>query len=225
MGMGIYTPAEAAFYARVHTQVINRWLYGDKRGDRVLDAQVTLPDDKVVTFLDFVQALAIREIRTRHKIDLKRIRDAVRVAEEMGIRYPFARKHTAYLFGDHSGAGHGDIVLKIGDKMIQASGKAKKNLVLNTIAQLYLEDLAFSESGLAEQYTAWRGSGKREVIMNPHIRFGEPFIAGCDFTAQTLWEAYEIEGGIQEAAKAYDIDPEYVVLALRYQDHLLARAA
>lgn len=226
LGIGLYAPAEAAFYARVQTKTINRWLYGDRQGERVIHTQLPAQDQKVVTFLDFVQSLAIREIRSRHNVDLQKIRQAVDLAEARGIRYPFAVQHTAYLFSDNKDEGHGNIVLKINDRLIQASGDARRNIVMKEVAQLYLQDLAFSPStGLAESYTAWKGPAGKRIVMNPKIRFGEPVVESCGYTAQTLWESYEIEGGVVAAAEAYDVPSEDIELALRYYDHLLNSSA
>lgn len=226
LGLGIYTPAEAAFYARVMTQTMNRWIYGDKRGDRVIDPQIRNPDEKVVTFLDFVQSLAIREIRGRHKVPLDKIRDAVVLARERNIQYPFAVQHTAFLFSDGESKGHGEIVLDINGQMIQASGDARKNIIIKDVAQLYLKDLKFSpETGLAEEYVAWTDIEGRQIVMNPKIRFGEPIVKDVGYTAQSLWEAYEIEGGIEAAANAYGVENAYIELSLRYHDHLLTVSA
>ncbi|MBI1902061.1 MAG: hypothetical protein HYS13_13240 [Planctomycetia bacterium] len=226
LGIGLYTPAEAAFYARVRTQTMNRWLFGDKRNARVLATQVEGDGEKVVTFLDFVQALAIRAIRSKHKIPLEKIRQAVDLARsEYGIQYPFAVDHTTYLFSDEQDEGHGEIVLKIGDKLVQASGVSRKNLILREVAELYIRDLKFDpETSLAQEYTAWKGEHGR-IVMNPHIRFGEPVVERCGYSAQTLWEAYEIEGGIKNAAESYLVDEADVELALSYFDHLLSSSA
>ena len=65
LGIGIYTPEEAAFYARVKTQVLNRWLFGDGRGANVVKPERCGKDeDRIVTFLDLVQAIAIRRQTT-----------------------------------------------------------------------------------------------------------------------------------------------------------------
>lgn len=218
LGIGIYSAAEAAFYARIQTRTINRWIFGNKQGRQVVTPQLVSDDQKFVTFLDFIQALAIREIRSRHDVDLEKIRQAVELAENRGIRYPFAQRHSAFLFGDN-------IALEIDGQLIQASGDGRKNLLMKEIAQLYLKDLYFStESGLACRYVAWRDENG-QIVMNPQFRFGEPVVENCGYTAQTLWEAYEIEGGINAAADAYNVKPGDVEIALRYHDHLLNSSA
>jgi hypothetical protein len=34
LGLGMYTPAEAAMYARVSTQLMSRWIHGSAAGGR-----------------------------------------------------------------------------------------------------------------------------------------------------------------------------------------------
>lgn len=234
LDIGIFTPAEAAVYARVRTGVMNRWIFGDAIGESVLVAQLAGHGEKVVTFLDFVQTLAVRVLRTRHKIPLERIRQAVMVAREQGIKYPFAVEHTTYIYGDPEGTTRrsgveerlpSDIAIKIGGKIIQASGHARRNLLIRPVAELYMKDLHFDpESGFADEYIAWKRDEQR-IVMNPRRRFGEPIVERCGYTASTLWEAYEIEGGIEAAARAYGVENRDVELACEYYDHLLNNAA
>ena len=56
LGIGLYAPSEAAFYARVSTQLMTRWIHGNKQGSPVVEAEIARSNDKIVTFLDFVQA-------------------------------------------------------------------------------------------------------------------------------------------------------------------------
>src|SRR5690349_307789 len=97
LGVGIYTVAEAAFYARVHPTTLHRWLYGTADGEAVLRPEIE--DEKIVTFVDFVEALAVRAIRLEHKLSLSKIRQAVKVATDTyGVLHPLAREHITYLF-------------------------------------------------------------------------------------------------------------------------------
>lgn len=97
---------------------------------------------------------------------------------------------------------------------------------MKEVAQLYLQDLVFShQTGLAEAYTAWKDQDGRRIIMNPKVRFGEPVVESCGYTAQALWEAYEIEGGVEAAADAYKVEKADIELSLRYYDHLMNNSA
>ncbi len=230
LGIGIYTAREAALYARVSPRLMGRWIFGDNQGDSVITAQIGIREEtKIVTFLDFVQALAIRSIRSTFKIPLPKIRQAVQQAKDrFGVEYPFAMKHTTYLCSDGKKEGHGEIIIRVGDaddggefkeRYIQISGKRRGNLVMKEVVELYLEDLSFDDSGVANEYCAWKkGDGK--VVMNPHRRFGEPVIPSCGYTAETLYEASINEGGIDAAAEAFGVSRDDVKLAWSYFDHL-----
>ena len=219
LGIGIYTPAEAAFYARVRTQTLTRWLFGSEQGESVVAPQIPVNDDKVVTFLDFVQTLAIRSIKTQYpKISLQKIRKAVDVAQDtLGIEYPFAREHKTFVLNER------EIVLEVEENLVQISGKHFGNLLIGPIAELYMKRIEYSDNGLASGYRAW-GELEAPIVMNPKRRFGEPIVLSCGYTAQTLWEASIVEGGLDAAARAYGVRPEEVALACDYYDHLTSAA-
>src|ERR1700690_3903874 len=97
IGSGIYTISEAAMYARVRPQLLTRWLFGGAGSDAVISPQFDT-SDRMVSFLDLVQCLAIREIRMQRKILLKKFRQAIEVAKTaFKLDYPFATKHVTYL--------------------------------------------------------------------------------------------------------------------------------
>jgi uncharacterized protein (DUF433 family) len=213
LGIGIYTPSEAAFFARVPTQTINRWIFGNSRGQPVIERQVR--GEKVVTFLDFVQALSIRIITTLHKVPLVKIREAHDEAvKHYGLTYPFARPHTTYLLGDKT------IVLRHSDDDYRPlTGPTKGNKMLTKIVEPFVRNLVY-EDDIAVRYCAWREQN-REILMDPRVRFGEPIIKPCGHSAKTLWEAYQTEGGVDEAAEAYGVAREDVEVACSYYDHLV----
>jgi uncharacterized protein (DUF433 family) len=232
LGIGLYSPEEAAFYARVQPRLLNRWLFAQE-GENVVEPQIIPSNgEKTVTFLDLIQALAIRAIRNQYKIPLQKIREAViNARQKWGVEYPFAMKHTTCLFSDKQKAGHGEILIRLpghddltDERLVQLSGKKSGNLVMHQIVEVYLDELSFDAEGLA---TEWRPLQWRQdsVLLNPHRRFGEPLIESCGHTAQTLWEASEAEGGIKNAARAYGVSEDAVRLACKYYDHLRSNAA
>lgn len=238
VGHGIYTPSEAALYARVQTQLLNRWMYS-RGGEPVIEPEFGR-DDKSVSFLDLIQALAIREIRNDYQVPLEKIREAYdRARCEWNIKYPFAMKHRTFLFGeDEPQPSEGrkrrmkrrmELVINLGDdqsaKYVQITGKEHGNLMIAEIAQVYMLDLTFDpKTGLADEYRPLTYRN-RSVLMNPKVRFGEPIIETCGVTALTLYESYKTEGSVDAAAKAYGVDREDVELAIKYNDFLQRPAA
>jgi uncharacterized protein (DUF433 family) len=220
LGIGLYTPREAAFYARVPTQTLTRWVFGNV-GEPVTNRQVKDADEKLVTFLDFIQALAIRAIRIRHKVPLQSIRQAYDEAvQHYGLDYPFARDHKVFLLGDTK-----TLVVRLKDDDYRAiSGRTRGNKIITQIVEPFLNDVTF-EDDLAARFIAWHGRDNLNITMNPKHRFGEPIIEDCGYTARALWDAYETEGGVEAAAKAYGVKTAHVLLACEYYDYLAGTSA
>jgi uncharacterized protein (DUF433 family) len=219
-GTGLFTPREAALYARIPVSVVSRWFFGNKSGTRVLEPELVDSDERIITFLDFVQTLAIRAIRQHHRISLEKIRSAIEVAEkEFGLRCPLARRHTTYLLGRDI-----QIVPQLGGDPVQVTGAARGQISLRPIVEIHLRDLGWDAQGLANSYRAFQW-GTRDVSIDPTRRFGEPLVPSCNYAARVLWEAAESEGSIEAAAEAYGVEPSEVEVACRYFDHLHGAAA
>jgi len=221
LGIGLYTASEAAFYARIQTRTLNRWLYGDSQGEPVIDPQRGR-SVRDVSFLDFVQALAIRAITTGPKpgrIPLPKIREAVEEAKQQyGVPYPFAMEHITFLLGD-------TVIIRLKDYDYRPlTGTTKGNRLLTEVVEVCKKNLKFGPAGIAEQITAW-GSGDQTIIMNPRLRFGEPTFPSYGYTAQTLWESTASEGSIVAASRAYGVPEDVIAAACEYWDHLQGRAA
>lgn len=233
LGIGIYSTAEAALYARVSRQLMSRWVFGAASGKPVIERQLRDSSEKVITFVDFVQTLAVREVRNRWRVPLQRIRQGVDEARQRyGVDYPLACRHKIFVFGDRESRGHGQIVIRRPDdddpnvdQYVQLTGRERGNLLLGPVVEMFLEDLQFDPTtGLASQYSPM-SDGNARIVLNPHRRFGEPIVDPGGYTAETLWDATNIEGGIEAAAEAFGVTVGEVRLANRYFDMLQNRAA
>ena len=217
--MGIYTPVQAARLARLHTRTLERWVDGNAHGEAVIDRQMPASESGVVSFVDFVQAMAIRAIRLERRLSLQKIRETIEHAREMGISHPFARKHQTYLFAD-------DVVIWLveEDRLVEVTGKYKKQHLIRPIVELYLEDLGFDSTGLANRYDAMR-DGDTRIVLDPEVNFGAPTVFPCRYTVGALLDAVQGEGSPEAAAVAYGVAERVVKLALRYDDVLSGTAA
>ena len=133
-GSGLYTLGEAAKYARMHPVTLARWFKGDDYCKRVFP----LEDSKIITFLDFVQVLAVRNLRVNYNVKLQKIREAVeRASKNYKIQYPFARKRTVYLFD-------GEVWIQPeGKTLIQLSGKEHGQTGITPVIERFYEDISF----------------------------------------------------------------------------------
>jgi uncharacterized protein (DUF433 family) len=213
LGIGLYSAEDVALYARVSRRLVNRWFFG-KEGKLAISPQ-RISDEKFFPFLDFVQVMAIREIRQApHYVSLKKIRQLLEIAQnEQGISHPFATKGITFIWGDELG-----LMLPDGT-LVEASGKHRRNMLLKEVVVLYKEDLGYDPEGIANLYHAFRW-GDCVVDMNPKVRFGEPIVTSCGYSAQTLRDAAVSEGNMDAAAKAYGVSRTEVEAACRYFDHL-----
>ncbi len=220
LGQGLYTLPEAAFLARVRTRLFSRWLFGDGKGNSVIAPQYKDPDEKLISFLNFVEALTIRSIRVFHpRVPLQRIREAYDEAQaRYGVTHPFARKHTTFLLGESK-----TIVIRLkDDDYRELAGPSRGSRMITQVVETHLHELTFSGE-LAVEYCAWPPQGQPDatrIVMNPKRAFGEPVLTSSGYTAQTLWEASETEGGTDAAARSFGIDRQEVELACQYYDHL-----
>lgn len=217
LGTGIYSVPEAALYARVSTAVLSRWVFGTASGQPVIEPQYGR-DERVVSFLDLVQTLAVREIRLQRKVPLSKFRQAIRLAKErFGLDHPFARRHCTYLLGD-------ELVIRPGpsrDEYVEASGRHTGQRLFPFV-EMYLENLDFATDGLAAKYRIY--TGPVPVTMDPSVRFGEPLLPS-GYTPFALWDAIKAEGGIDRAARAYGVPVEEVQTAYRFVSDHLGRVA
>jgi hypothetical protein len=216
LGSGIFSISEAALYARVSPQLLSRWMFGTNSGDIVFPPQFQT-NDKLLSFLDLVQAVAIREIRVQKKIPLVKFRQAIKTAKMMyKLDRPFAKKHVTYWTG-------GEIVIRPSDAVfVEASGKHAGQPQFQFV-EYYLEKLEFDSSGMANLYRIFSHEGV-DIKMNPKIRFGEPMLPS-GYSAGAVWDAIDIEGGLDGARKACGIPLKEVQTAYRFYVDFLGKLA
>ncbi len=226
LGVGIYTPAEAAHYARVTTEMISRWVYGSKkRGAAVVQSQIYDDPDRTVTFLDFIQCIAVRQLRKQKPPpSLQLIRTAYKEAvSRYAVSYPFAMKHQSCYDGKA-------IWIKLPwkdededneDEMLytKVTGKQRGQGMMANVAQMYIDRIRFDDTTcMAQEFTLYHDEiGK--VVMDPKRRFGEPLLPS-GFSLATVLDAYRPRKDARGVAESFEIPMEEVTLALRCEDHL-----
>jgi len=221
LGKGMYTVAEAALYCRVSTAMMTRWMFGNSSGDAVMVPQFGT-EERLVSFLDLVQTLAIREIRNQHKVPLPKFRQALQLAENaLALKYPFARHHCTYLLNN-------ELVIRRTqdeDDFVEASGNHRGQRLFPFV-EMYLKSLDFTPEGLAYKYRIFASNHSKPVAvtMDPQVRFGEPLLPS-GYTALTIYEAIKTEGGVERAAHAYGIGVDEAEAAYQFADHLSGKAA
>lgn len=209
---GVYTVPQAAYLARLHPTTLRRWIDTERVDTPAISRRLPDSPKGVVSFVDFIQLLAVRAIRRKKKVSLPKIRAVVQEAEKRGVEYPFARRHTIFLLGN-------DLALKINDNLIWATGKDRDQQLMEPIVEPYLDDLGWDSSGLANSFSPLT-NGTSKIVLMPSQRLGAPVVDTCGYTVNALLEAVQSEGSIKNAAMMCEVEVDEIKLALRYDDSL-----
>jgi uncharacterized protein (DUF433 family) len=221
-GTGVYSIPEAARYARMHPATLRSWFSGGKDRRPLRPNEIDSQDFKGLTFLDFVEAIAIRSLRRDYGISFQRIRQAVNLAKSRyGIDHPFAMEHhRTFVVGK-------EIHITLPEDQVnpvQITGKDVGQKSFRPCLEGYMQDLTFDGNGVANLYRAFEYRNQ-EIILTPKIHFGEPVVKENGYTALTLYKAAVIEGSIERAATLYDASIESVEASYRYFNQELTEAA
>jgi uncharacterized protein (DUF433 family) len=216
---GLFTLSEASRFARMPFNTLRYWLYGTTVQPALRDSQIKSDEGKFITFLEFIEALAIRSLRQERKVPLPKIREAIKVAnEKYGIKYPFAQQaHKTVLIGK-------DMHILFGEDVIGLTGKERDQKSFKPFLEPYMENLRYNVHKVACEYVAYRfGDGPEKIItMNPRFSFGEPMVGRTGYSAETLWRAALAEGSIDKTCQYYEVERDAVVAACDYWQGLLA---
>lgn len=225
VGIGLYTPAEAARLSGVPAGKITRWLTGHRIGNRFYEplwrSQIDLNDDKV--YLGFRDLMEVRVANAlmEKKISAIRVRAAIEMAREIyGIDRPLSTENFR-----HNGR---DIFMQVIER--DADGEEREALI-NTFRRQYefkaimepsLKNIEFDDAGTPRFW--WpRGKGT-PIIVDPARSFGQPIDAGSSVPTAVLAAAGQFQG-VQMAAKAYEVSAAAVRRAMKFEDDLPKRLA
>ena len=218
---GLYTVGQAAMFAGIPKNTLNYWHYGTKSSSPLRAPEINREEGKFLTFLEFVEALAIRSLRKEKNITHPKIREAIQEAQQRyKIEHPFAQwEHKTVIVGR-------DLHIVIGEEaMVGLTGRDKAQRSFKPFLEPYMENLRFDTNKVACEYTAYRyGDGDKIITMNPRLAFGEPLVGKTGYTAEALWKAAVAEGSIDLACRYYEVDRESVVAACNYWEGLAEAA-
>src|SRR5258708_12947907 len=159
---GLYSIPEAARYAKMHQNSLRNWFAGGSDREPIRKPEIDSPDFKAITFLDLIEAVAIRSFRVDYNVSFQKIREAVRNAKEKyGIDHPFAHeKHKTVLVGK-------DLHIFLGedaDNPVQLTGKLIGQKSMKPCIEAYIKDLEFDLRGMPKFSTPFRYKTQQVII-------------------------------------------------------------
>ncbi len=233
VGTGLYTPREAARLARVTSEAICRWVFGDNGHEAVVRA--SLSEERIISFRNLVEAMSIHSARSQTRVSLQGIRKSVENAERVWHRqHVLARRHRMFRWGDMLliefddgtmvGASRGVRNQRFMPEVVKDYLKPVRDHSAVEVVQSHQRKLTFGEDGLACAWEVLRGEDGMSVVLDRRLRFGQPVVQPFGITARTLVDAVAGEGSVEAAAAMYEVPAGAVHLAFEFSN-LYARAA
>jgi uncharacterized protein (DUF433 family) len=219
IGIGVYTPAEAARLIGVPPSTLQRWLRGYKKGEQEYDPlwrpSLDLGDERTyLTFLDLVQArVAIAFINAG--LSPQKVRKAIELGRTiLDSTYPFA---SARLRTDGN-----TVMLQVltpgeDDRLIDLFRDGQ--YLMKHVVEPSLKGLEFDKDLAVRWWPAGKGD---RIVIDPRRQFGQPIDAETGVPTSVLATAVTAEGSVENAARAYRVPTAAVRRALRFEQKLAA---
>lgn len=205
-GSGLYTAREAACYAEMPVQTLKNWFLDEGNIERVREPQISPENGLYLTFLDLIEAVTIRQLRTQRQVTLRAIREAISIAyNRWGDSHPFGHKDYKIMTNNR------EIVVwqKCEQNPIEVSGRSRGATYFSEFKGIY----DFLEYDGLSPVPALYNAGKfanKTITIDPNTLLGRPRVRGASVSAPALYKAALAEGSDELAAQLYDVDIETV---------------
>ncbi|KRE21383.1 hypothetical protein ASE66_28535 [Bosea sp. Root483D1] len=220
IGLGLYTPAEAARLIKVPAAKLTRWLKGHGSGNRTYPplwhGQVDLHDDKLyLGFLDLVQS-RMASAFIAAGLSPQKVRRALILARELIEHdHPFAtsrfRTDGRTLLLEALGEDEDDRPLVDLFKRGQ--------YVMHKVIEPSLKGIDFDTDIAARWWPRGRAS---DIVLDPARQFGQPIIESVGIPTSILSAAAEAEGSVTRAARLFRVSTAAVQRAVDFEHGLAA---
>lgn len=217
-GIPAYRLTDAAAYLNIPKATLRSWIkgyyYPIKGGKKLFEPIVHLPDPDVLllSYTNLVEAFVLSSLRRKHKIDLFKIRKAIKsLQRKFKSRHPLAEHQFETNGIDLFVQQYGDLV-NVGQN---------DQLAWRQILHNYLERVEHDPSGKAARLYPFIRLGDtdqpRNIVINPYVSFGKPVIAGTGLPTRVVAERYKAGDSIPQIARDYGRKDEEIDDAIRYE--------
>lgn len=206
-----YSYADADYLAGTPRGTSKRWVsgyeYTSPRGDRITQPPVTsgILRQGAVSFLDLVEIIATGQLKERG-FSLKAIRQIVQNCQDiLGVERPLATLKFK--------TGGCEVFVDAGRHLMEV-GKRKRELAWREILEPFLDSLDYTQ-GLASRW--WPQGRDGTVVVDPNYGFGFPVIRNSGVRTETILERFRAGDEMTEIAEDFNLRPDDVERALRFE--------
>lgn len=221
-GIGAYTLTEAGHLLGVSPVTLKRWLFGysyQHHGPVTKQQPLWTPqygaeqDEPLLGFRDVIEARVVAGLRSLG-IGLPTIRQCLlRASDIVQDTHPFSTR----LFKSDGKK----IFLEITDHIKKADQEPalidlkSRQRVFKAIVAPSFVDLSF-DAEVASRW--WLLPNKRTIVLDPQRSFGQPIAADSGVPTARLAQSVRAEGSIERVAKLFELKPQIVRDALRFEN-------
>lgn len=220
VGVGLYTPAEAARLLRIPAGKIARWLRGHevkgKWYDRLWRPQVDLADGKI--YLGFRDLMEMRTAHAFMQVGLSAIMVRRAIDEARNLTDDERPLSTKKFFTDGRSI-FLEIVDESGDQKLL--DLFKRQYAFKRIMEASLKDVEFDGAAPSRW---WPMTKAQKILVDPERAFGQPIEAESGVPTAVLAAAASAEGSAEIAARLWQVSVPAIKRAVKFENELLAAA-
>lgn len=219
VGVGLYTPAEAARLVGVGAAKITRWLRGHEAHGKSYAAlwapQIDLDDGHVYLGFRDLMEVRVADAFIRENLSSQKVRRAIEIARDLiGEERPLS---TARFRTDGRSVFLQALKEDGSEDLIDLF---KNQFAFRTILEPSLRNIEFSEDGNPARW--WPLGKAGHVLVDPERSFGKPVEAGSGVPTSALAAAVVAEGSEEKAAKVWGVPRAAIRRAVEFEQRLAA---
>lgn len=211
VGIGAYSPPEAARILKIHINTLRKWIGGEADREPVITRRFT--EEGFLTFTELMELQFIQLFRAEN-VSMHVIRKTAAVASDRyGTDYPFSMKRF-----DTDGKTIFATLKKEETDEEFVEDLTSGQLVFQRIIRPFFKKLGYNQSN--EPCEFWPLSKRGRVVLNPRVHFGQPVDYETSVPVDVLWNAVRLEEDLNRVAKWYDVPLAAVKAAVKFQTML-----
>jgi uncharacterized protein (DUF433 family) len=222
LGIGLYTPAEAARLTGVGAGKIGRWLrghgVGERRYDRLWRPQIEFEDGSIQLGFRDLMEVRVAAAFIEAGVSPQKVRRAIEIGREIiGDQHPLSTTRfrtdgrTVFL----------QVMAEDGtDRMIDL---LRNQYAFRSVIEPSLRIVEFGGDGAPLRW--WPHGRAARIVIDPERSFGRPIEVESAVPTGVLAAAVAAEGSVEAAARLWKVTPASVRRAVEFQQELGQRRA